>query len=200
MNHKEFLDFLKEERACLPAIRWVKRYKYDLDSAWNNCHKVTWMLWILNKISFDKRDMVELACNIAEEIVNLTGEHKELCESVLRSARRYIRGFAKYHELHVKISKLERTYSTDPRAGKAHLCVQYALYASATYKQKTNVSSCYVYDSMHYMHRAINNSDSLYETKKTTKIQTSIIRSMIDSDDVLAAIEKYQNSKKRKRK
>jgi hypothetical protein len=196
MNHKEFLDFLKEERACPPAIRWVSRNGYDLDSAWNNCYKVTWMLWILNKINFDKRDMVELACNIAEEIVDHAGYDKEICDLTLRRARQYVRGFAKYHELHKCMNDLEKCMDmSGSKKWNILSSIKYAAIASAKHKQKANNCGFYVYESIERAHLAINNTIKILETKKTTKIQTSIIRSMIDSDDVLTAIEKYKTKK-----
>lgn len=56
---EEFLQKLRDMRACPPALGWlVKQAEEQL--AWDTCPDGTWMLWLLEKLSADTSSLTDI--------------------------------------------------------------------------------------------------------------------------------------------
>jgi len=49
--------------ACDPAVAWVG--DKDLDTAWRECQRGDWMLWLWGRCEHDRRTLVLCACECA---------------------------------------------------------------------------------------------------------------------------------------
>lgn len=58
------IDLLKQHDACESAIKWASQYP-DLATAWDNCQRADWMIWLHNKkiIQISDRDLRLFACD-----------------------------------------------------------------------------------------------------------------------------------------
>ena len=54
MNHLQ--KKLEKLEACDAAIKWAGTQK-SLKEAWTNCPRADWMLWLLNRIRYDRVKM-----------------------------------------------------------------------------------------------------------------------------------------------
>ena len=59
-----FAAQLKSLSACDEAVRWVA--DRDLESAWAQCERGDWMLWLAAKANIDRKLLVQAACDCAE--------------------------------------------------------------------------------------------------------------------------------------
>jgi len=78
-NHKEFVAKLKEISACDEAIDYVTKNKYTLVSAWNNCDRAGWMLWLVCKLElFTPKLRIYAICDCAKTALKYvpTGENR----------------------------------------------------------------------------------------------------------------------------
>ena len=103
-------SYLKQVKACKDAVEWSEQYDsldlYEaLKKAWNECDDGGWMLWFAGKIWNEYTSEMRLAaCDIAESVVHLTGEHETICREAIAVARRYAIGEATEEELKVAYS------------------------------------------------------------------------------------------------
>ena len=65
---------LRSMRACAAAVNWVGTR--DLRKAWDECQRGDWMLWLLGRMSIDRKLLVQACCDCAET----TWEHTENAE------------------------------------------------------------------------------------------------------------------------
>jgi hypothetical protein len=58
-NH---IKILRDLKACNEAITWAESHP-DMETAWSNCNKSEWMLWLLRNIGYNDRKTLRLfAC------------------------------------------------------------------------------------------------------------------------------------------
>ena len=62
MSNTEFVVWLRDCRACEPAIEWVVANGYDRIEAWAKCHRGDWLLWFAARAGCDHVEIVKAAC------------------------------------------------------------------------------------------------------------------------------------------
>ena len=58
---------------CVEAAEWLKTQP-DASTAWNNCQRGDWMMWILSKTAVDQQTSVALACRFARTALQYTNQ------------------------------------------------------------------------------------------------------------------------------
>jgi len=70
--------------ACEEALEWVGNK--SLEEAWKTCKNPEWMIWILTQTDLD---LIDPVCDIAEEVLHLVPEDRQLaCIWSISAARR----------------------------------------------------------------------------------------------------------------
>jgi len=91
---------LLELEACEEARDWAKTQP-DLSTAWANCQRPDWMLWLLARTGVAKDDSRYrlMACDFAESVLHLVPAGEDRARQAVEVARRYARGEATQEEL-----------------------------------------------------------------------------------------------------
>jgi hypothetical protein len=88
---------LTELKACEDAIEWCKDYD-DLQSAWDNCKRSDWMLWLLEKIDYkDDKALRLIVIDCARQVQRLMKDVRST--NALDVAEKYVNGKATDEEL-----------------------------------------------------------------------------------------------------
>lgn len=89
---KPHLALLRSLDACSEAVTWAETQP-DLQTAWTQCHRGDWMLWLAARLDIDRPTLVLAACDCAEEAVRHCGEDEALAVVwAIDAARRWARG------------------------------------------------------------------------------------------------------------
>ena len=64
MKHKEFLKWLIRHQACLEAIEWVIDNDYSFKEAWDNCDRVDWIKWLIERFNYENPDEFKKLFNV----------------------------------------------------------------------------------------------------------------------------------------
>ncbi len=64
MTNKVLLNRLKKRNACSAAIEWIG--DRDLETAWKECPRGDWVLWLAGRANIDRKLLVKAACKCAE--------------------------------------------------------------------------------------------------------------------------------------
>lgn len=96
----ELDSLLKRIGACEDAREWAKTQP-DLQTAWANCKRSDWMLWLLSKTTVDKNDprFRIIACDFAEAVLYLVPEGENRPRKAIEVVRRFALGEATRKEL-----------------------------------------------------------------------------------------------------
>jgi len=81
-------DRLRALDACEDGIEWACGYS-DPQSAWNQCKRPDWMLWLLGRCA-EAEDIVEIACRIAESVGHLVPAEEDRPRQAIAAARAWI--------------------------------------------------------------------------------------------------------------
>jgi len=93
----ELVKYLDSIGACDDAIRWAETQP-DLATAWRNCDRADWMLWLLNNRGFrDERILRLIACDCADTVRHLLTDPRS--REAIETSRRYANGLATKEEL-----------------------------------------------------------------------------------------------------
>ena len=86
--------------ACSDAIRWAETQP-DLQTAWANCKRSDWMLWLLARTTLDQDDprFRLMACYFAEAVLHLVPAGEDRPRLAIECARRFAAGDATREEL-----------------------------------------------------------------------------------------------------
>ena len=86
--------------ACSEATRWAKTQP-DLQTAWANCKRSDWMLWLLARTTLDQDDprFRLMACYFAEAVLHLVPAGEDRPRLAIECARRFAAGDATREEL-----------------------------------------------------------------------------------------------------
>ncbi len=91
--------YLRSLGACAEAVTWAETQP-DLPTAWSNCQRSDWMLWLLDKRGYkDERVLRLLACDFAEAELHLVSAGEDRPKQAIEVARRYANGDATKAEL-----------------------------------------------------------------------------------------------------
>ena len=100
MNH---VEILKKMVVCEEARIWADTQP-DFETAWRNCKRSDWMMWLLQhaKVAITDAEWRLLACDIAESALKYIKDAKvkATCEATIETARRFAFGDATVDELH----------------------------------------------------------------------------------------------------
>ena len=66
-------DAIAHLSPCVEAAEWLKTQS-DAQTAWNNCQRGDWMMWLLSKTGVDQRISVILACRFARMALQYTDQ------------------------------------------------------------------------------------------------------------------------------
>ena len=64
MTNEKWRIWLVEHRACDPAMKWLG--KRTLAQTWAQLDNPRWMIWLLDKLNWDVKILVAIACDCAE--------------------------------------------------------------------------------------------------------------------------------------
>jgi hypothetical protein len=98
LSKKEFLDILKEKKACLEAAKWVNEHQAEtFAEIWNECDRADWMLWIMDKKIKEKewpskQTVVLCACDCAETAMKFVPEDEHRPKIAIQTARKWAEG------------------------------------------------------------------------------------------------------------
>jgi len=87
---KKLSDQLKAMNACSEAVEWVGRK--SLKTAWAECERGDWMLWLAGRIIDDQRLYVTIACEIAESVLHLVPVSEKRPAAAIQAARGWLAG------------------------------------------------------------------------------------------------------------
>ncbi|NLZ31335.1 MAG: hypothetical protein GX885_11465 [Methanomicrobiales archaeon] len=84
-------DKLKKLSACHEAIEWVATQK-DYETAWQNCERGDWMLWLAKKLNVDDRKLTLAKFKCANQVRHLLKDQRSI--DALDAAEKYGNGEA----------------------------------------------------------------------------------------------------------
>jgi hypothetical protein len=93
---------LKRLDACAEARTWAKTQP-DLQTAWANCQRGDWMLWLLARTTLDQDDprLRLMACDFAEAVLHLVPAGEDRPRRAIDMARKFAHGEATREEMSV---------------------------------------------------------------------------------------------------
>lgn len=83
-----FKKQLEAMRACKEATDWVGAR--DAATAWQECERSDWMLWLLCKHPPEKRVLVSIACDIARTALRFVRDGEERPRLAIEAAERWV--------------------------------------------------------------------------------------------------------------
>jgi len=91
---------LRRLDACAEARAWAKTQP-DLQTAWTNCQRSDWMLWLLSRTGVDRDDprLRLMACDFAEAVLYLVPPNEDRPKQAIAIARKFAIGEATREEL-----------------------------------------------------------------------------------------------------
>jgi hypothetical protein len=92
-------EYLRSVGACDEALTWASGQP-DIPTAWKNCRRYDWMMWLLEKRGYnDARILRLIACDCAETVLHLVPPGEDRPHIAIETARRYAEGRATAKEL-----------------------------------------------------------------------------------------------------
>src|SRR4030043_1758784 len=89
---------LKQLLACFDAVDWVKTQK-SAATAWRNCERGDWMLWLAKKLNVDDRKLTMAKAMCAKQVEHLMTDQRS--RDALDACIRYAKGEITRKELNV---------------------------------------------------------------------------------------------------
>ena len=86
--------------ACLEARAWALTQP-NLQTAWTNCKRSDWMIWLLDRttIDFDSPKFRLMACDFAEPVLHLVAKGENRPKAAIEIARKFANGEATREEM-----------------------------------------------------------------------------------------------------
>jgi hypothetical protein len=96
----KFTTLLRKLGACHEATEWADTQP-DLQTAWQNCQRSEWMLWLMDHTTVDPNDPRRrlMACDFAEAVLHLAPKGEDRPRKAVEVARRFANGQATEEEL-----------------------------------------------------------------------------------------------------
>jgi len=88
----KFTDRLNEMNACPDAVKWVGRR--GLMTAWRDCKRADWMLWLAGSLDIDRKLLVLAACDCAETALQYVPEGEDRPAKAIQVSRNWCGGTA----------------------------------------------------------------------------------------------------------
>jgi hypothetical protein len=93
----KFSDKLKSMNACPEAVEWVG--KRGLKTAWRDCHRGDWVLWLAGRVDIDRKLLVLAACDCAETALQYVPEGENRPAIAIQMSRNWCNGTATIDEV-----------------------------------------------------------------------------------------------------
>lgn len=110
-------DTLRRLDACQEARVWVG--DRDLATAWRECARGDWMLWLAARAGVDRRLVVEAACDCAEAALVHVPAGENRPRVAIETARRWSRGEATVEEVRRAAADAADAYAASYAAADA---------------------------------------------------------------------------------
>lgn len=120
------VDELADLKACSESIKWIKSQDGTRQELWERCHRVDWMMWLLQRRAMDV-DWAAMALELAEAVEHLSPEAAK-CNAV---TRRYLAGEASREELLRAADAAAHAAAYAAHAAHAACAAAYAAHAAA---------------------------------------------------------------------
>ena len=88
----KFTDRLNDMNACSEAVEWVGRR--GLMTAWRDCGRADWMLWLAGRLDIDRKLIVLAACDCAETALKYVPEGEDRPAKAIQTSRNWCAGTA----------------------------------------------------------------------------------------------------------
>jgi len=89
---------LQKLGACQESLKWIAT-QADPETAWQNCHRGDWMLWLLGKLDADRKQLVLACCKIARLSLKYIPENENRPRIAIEIAEKWCRGEATLEEV-----------------------------------------------------------------------------------------------------
>ncbi len=85
-------DQLQVMNACHEAVEWVGRR--GIKTAWRDCPRGDWMLWLAGQLDIDRKLLVLAACDCAETALQYVPEGETRPAKAIQTSRNWCNGTA----------------------------------------------------------------------------------------------------------
>ena len=175
MTNEKWRIWLVEHRACDPAMKWLG--KRTLAQTWAQLDNPRWMIWLLDKLNWDVKILVAIACDCAE--TTLPYAIDDIPRNTIVILRRWLNGedtidevrIVAYAAAHAAAYAAHATAYAADAAAYAAAHAAYAAYAAAH-------AAAYAADAAAYA--------AAYAVAK--KQSCDIIRARVSAQEIEAAI------------
>ncbi len=116
----KFSDKLRDMNACPEAVEWVGRR--GIKTAWRDCKRGDWMLWLAEQLNIDRKLLVLAACDCAETALQYVPDGEDRPAKAIQAARNWCNGTASLQEV---------LDAADAAAAAAAYAAAYAAYVAA---------------------------------------------------------------------
>ncbi len=124
---------LERMNVCKGALEWLETQK-SMKTAYENCEKADWLLWLAEEIGIDRKILVSAACDCAVTSLKYVKKGDEAPRISIRKARLWVRGKANKEEVRKAASVnyiSDAAYAASDAASDAASCAAaYAAYAA----------------------------------------------------------------------
>jgi hypothetical protein len=127
MNNTLLINWLLRHEACSPSLTWLAGR--DLATAWAECGRGDWMLWLAARAGMDRRVVVAACCACARTLLPRIPADETLPLAAIEAVERWCRGEASIDEVRAARDSL-RPLSL-PGALNLPEGAQFAIYAIA---------------------------------------------------------------------
>ncbi len=121
----KFSDKLNNMNACSEAVEWVGRR--GIKTAWRDCKRGDWMLWLAGRLDIDRKLLVLAACDCAETALQYVPEGEGRPAKAIQTARNWCNGTASIDDV-----RAARRAAAASAAATAATAAYAAAYAAAT--------------------------------------------------------------------
>ena len=118
----KFTDKLNDMNACSEAVEWVG--KRGLMTAWRDCPRGDWMLWLAGRLDIDRKLLVLVACDCAETALQYVPEGEDRPAKCIQITRDWCNGTA-------SLDDVRAARRAADAAATAAYAATYAAYAAA---------------------------------------------------------------------
>ena len=122
------LNKLNQFSPCSDALGWMKTQDSP-ETAWQNCERGDWMLWIAKKLGVDDRKLTMAKYHCAAQVLHLMKDQRSL--DAMAACLRYVNGEISREELNAAASYA--AYAAASYTSYAAAAASYAAYAAASY-------------------------------------------------------------------
>ena len=93
----KFYERLNYMHACWEAVKWVG--SKSLKTAWRDCPRGDWMLWLAGRLDIDRKLLVLAACDCVETALQYVPEGEDRPAAAIQTARNWCNGTASIEEV-----------------------------------------------------------------------------------------------------